>query len=126
RDWYQNVLGVSPVFDEENYVEFRPGGHSGLCLHPADEKSPQTMGGAVAYWRVTNFNQAVSHFEKHGAKIYRGPLDIGNGESICQMLDPVGNVIGFVGPVLAECAFGLRKFSSIRAEILSTSSAALR
>jgi RimJ/RimL family protein N-acetyltransferase/predicted enzyme related to lactoylglutathione lyase len=97
KNWYQKVLGIQPRFTEENYVEFRPGGHCGLCLHPADEKSPLTTGGAVGYWRVINFAEVVAHFEKHGAKVYRGPLDIGNGERICQILDPIGNVIGLVG-----------------------------
>ncbi len=97
RDWYEKVLAIKPVIEMENYFEFRPGGLCGLCLHPADKKSPQTTGGSVGYWRVLNFRDAVAHFEKHGAKVYRGPIDLGNGQSICQMLDPIGNVIGFVG-----------------------------
>lgn len=97
KDWYQTVLGVDPVVDLDNYVEFRPGGHCGLCFHPADVKSPLTTGGSVGYWRVLNFKATVAHFQKHGAKIYRGPLEIGNGDTICQMLDPIGNVIGLVG-----------------------------
>lgn len=97
KDWYQSVLGVDPTIEIENFVEFRPGGHCGLCLHPADTKSPLTTGGSVGYWRVINFKATVEHFQKHGAKIYRGPLEIENGETICQMIDPIGNVIGFVG-----------------------------
>lgn len=97
KAWYRNVLGIEPTIDIENYVEFRPGDSSGLCLHHADDKSPFSTGGSVAYWSVVDFNAAIAHFQKHGAKIYRGPIPIENGKSICQMIDPIGNVIGFVG-----------------------------
>jgi predicted enzyme related to lactoylglutathione lyase len=97
RDWYRNALGIEPTIDMENFAEFRPADSSGLCLHPADAKSPLSTGGSVGYWRVINLRAAIEHFQKHGAKIYRGPLDIGNGQAICQMIDPIGNVIGFVG-----------------------------
>lgn len=98
REWYAKVFEIEPTIEIENFVEFRPGGRSGLCLHPADSKSPANAGGSVGYWRVTNFSQVLKHFEGHGAIIYRWPLDIGNGESICQLLDPTGNIIGIVGP----------------------------
>ena len=35
--------------------------------------------------------------ERAGAKLYRGPLVIGNGEAICQMSDPFGNLLGLIG-----------------------------
>ena len=35
--------------------------------------------------------------ERAGAKLYRGPLGMGNGEAICQMLDSFGNLLGLIG-----------------------------
>ncbi|MBP9707177.1 MAG: GNAT family N-acetyltransferase [Oligoflexales bacterium] len=98
RDWYARLFEVEPYEDLEDYVEFRPnGGVSGLCLHHADTKSPLSSGGSVGYWRVLDFQAAIAHFEKNGAKIYRGPIKIGGGKSICQMMDPIGNVVGLIG-----------------------------
>jgi ribosomal-protein-serine acetyltransferase len=96
KKWYEKVLGLSPVVDIENYAEFRVAG-SGLCLHPADSKSPLSTGGSVGYWRVLDFQKAVDYFKAHGAVVYRGPLDIGNSNFICQVRDPFGNVIGLTG-----------------------------
>lgn len=96
KGWYSKALGVSPWLDIPNYVEFRVG-QSALALAPADEKSPYSKGGQIAYWRVHELDSVISHFTAHGAEVYRGPLDIENGEAICQIQDPFGNVLGFVG-----------------------------
>ena len=96
KDWYTRVLGTPPSIDIENFVEFRLGANA-VCLHPADDKSPLTTGGSVGYWRVTDFKKTFDHFIAHGAELYRGPLDIGDGTYIGQVKDPFGNVIGLTG-----------------------------
>lgn len=96
KAWFEEILGVPPSIENGFFVEFRLGS-SALCLHPADEKSPLTTGGSVGYWRVHELAKAVEHFISHGASLYRGPLDIGNGEAICQMRTPFGNVVGLIG-----------------------------
>jgi histidine triad (HIT) family protein len=97
KAWYAKVLGVKPFIDVEGYTEFRVG-EAGLSVSPADEKSPFSSGGQVSYWKVRSMNEVIQHFTREGATVYRGPLDIENGEAICQLRDPFGNVIGFVGP----------------------------
>ncbi len=97
KKWYAKVFGQSPTVEMDNFVEFRPGGSSALCLHPADEKSPLATGGSVGYWKVVNLAATLRHFTENGATIYRGPLKIPDGTSICQIKDPFGNVIGMVG-----------------------------
>lgn len=97
KDWYKKVLKIEPTMGIENFVEFRLNGNNGLCLHHADAKSPLSTGGSVGYWKVMNFNATIEHFKMHGVKIYRGPLKIENGKTICQILDPIGNVIGLIG-----------------------------
>lgn len=96
KEWYSKALGVSPWLDTENYVEFRTG-QSSLALAPVDEKSPFSKGGQVAYWRVHELESGITHFVSQGAKVYRGPLDIDNGEAICQIEDPFGNIFGLIG-----------------------------
>jgi hypothetical protein len=40
--------------------------------------------------------------EEMGALLYRGPLDRRDGEFMCQMKDPFGNLFGLVGPNLNQ------------------------
>jgi RimJ/RimL family protein N-acetyltransferase/predicted enzyme related to lactoylglutathione lyase len=96
KAWYEKVLATPPSISEEFFVEFRLGAHA-ICLHPADEKSPLTTGGSVGYWRANPFGKTLDHFTSHGAELYRGPLDIGDGTFICQVKDPFGNVLGLTG-----------------------------
>ena len=46
---------------------------------------------------VSSLSAARGAFEGAGATLYRGPLDIGNGQAVCQFADPFGNLIGVVG-----------------------------
>ncbi len=99
KNWYSKLLGVSPLLDTPDYVEFRVG-QCGLAMSLSDEKSPYSTGGQVAYWRVQEIRKAISFFTAHGAIIFRGPLNIGNGEAICQVGDPFGNVVGLIGKTM--------------------------
>ncbi|WP_211173521.1 VOC family protein [Brasilonema bromeliae] len=71
-----------------------------MFFHVADEKMRPGNAGQVAYWRVDDFSQAVDHAQKHGAKLYRGPLTIEENQAICQMWDPFGNLFGMQGLIL--------------------------
>lgn len=96
KTWYQRLLGIAPSIDMPNFAEFKVG-KSALGLHPADEKSPLSTGGQVAYWAVENFDSTLKHFVANGGKVYRGPLEIEDGRFICQIVDPFGNAIGLIG-----------------------------
>ena len=93
---YGRVLGRTPDFDDENFASIRIGS-AALCFHPADAKVTARRAGQVAYWRVSSVSVARRRFEGDGATLYRGPLTIGNGEVICQLADPFGNVFGVIG-----------------------------
>jgi RimJ/RimL family protein N-acetyltransferase/catechol 2,3-dioxygenase-like lactoylglutathione lyase family enzyme len=97
RAWYVKALGVDPIIDLPDYVEFRIG-QAGLALSACDEKSPFSPGGQVAYWRAASLENATRHFFSLGATLYRGPLAVENGEAVCQIRDPFGNVLGLIGP----------------------------
>jgi len=64
----------------------------------ADSQVSSGAAGSVVYWRVAQFETALSHMRGAGATLYRGPLSIENGERMCQVRDPWGNCIGLRGP----------------------------
>ena len=98
RAWYQ------AAFPEAVPVESIPGldavrlGGVQLEFVPADEKVSSGAAGTVAYWQVAEFNAALAALESCGARLHRGPLDIENGQTMCQVRDPWGNCIGITGP----------------------------
>ena len=65
---------------------------------PSDIKVSSGPSGSVVYWRVAQFEEALNHFQSVGAKLYRGPMQIEEGQSMCQLQDPWGNCIGLRGP----------------------------
>ena len=78
--------------------EYLAVGQTRLEFVPSDAKVASGAAGTVVYWRVESFAQALAHFEAIGAQLYRGPLAIEAGESMCQVRDPWGNCIGLRGP----------------------------
>ena len=64
---------------------------------PSDAKVSSGTAGSVVYWRFEDFEKALSHFLSVGAKLYRGPMQIEDGQSMCQLQDPWGNCIGLRG-----------------------------
>lgn len=64
----------------------------------ADDKIPGGKAGTVLYWAVADLIEAVAHFESLGSEVYRGPMPIEDGQGMCQVTDPFGNLIGLRGP----------------------------
>ena len=77
-------------------------GEAFIEIVPADSKVSSGAAGSVVYWRVAQFESALSHFQVVGATLYRGPMSIENGERMCQVRDPWGNCIGLRGPSLGQ------------------------
>jgi predicted enzyme related to lactoylglutathione lyase len=65
---------------------------------PADGKVPSGAAGSVVCWQVPAFESALASLLSLGAVLYRGPLQIEDGLSMCQVQDPWGNCIGIRGP----------------------------
>jgi len=63
----------------------------------ADEKVSSGKSGTVLYWSVDHLTGSLERFYSLGAKLYRGPMDIEDGLSMCQVEDPFGNLIGLRG-----------------------------
>lgn len=99
--WYSRLLSVEPVYLLEDFPVLRVG-NTELCFHMADAKVSSGKSGVVTYWRVADFNQAIARAEEMGGSIHRGPLEIEDGSTICQIADPFGNLFGLVGPETVE------------------------
>lgn len=68
-------------------------------LARSDQKVGSGAAGSVVYWRVPDLSAAIAHFAALGAPVYRGPMQIDHGLSMCQVRDPWGNCIGLRGPM---------------------------
>jgi repressor LexA len=93
RDWYSQVLGFPPYFDQPFYVGFSVGGFE-LGLMPDGERAGQ--GGTVAYWGVPNVVEAVQRLLGFGASAFEDPEDVGEGIKVAAVLDPFGNILGVI------------------------------
>jgi len=68
-----------------------------LELVLADEKVGSGPAGSVVYWRVPSVTEALERLQILGGELYRGPMNIEQGLSMCQVGDPWGNCIGLRG-----------------------------
>ncbi|MGR5307453.1 glyoxalase/bleomycin resistance/dioxygenase family protein [Vibrio mediterranei] len=98
-EWYKKAFPKAvPIYHSEfDFTVLDLGGVS-LEIVQADEKVGAGKNGTVVYWSVGNLTESLSHFEALGATLYRGPLKIEHGLSMCQLEDPFGNLIGLRGP----------------------------
>ncbi|WP_028024048.1 VOC family protein [Enterovibrio calviensis] len=99
--WYQKAFPeATPVYYPES--DFTVLELSGFCLEivQADEKVTAGKKGTVVYWLVECLSDRLAHFEQLGATLYRGPMKIEHGLTMCQLEDPFGNLIGLRGQVI--------------------------
>jgi predicted enzyme related to lactoylglutathione lyase len=96
-EWYAQFFGVEiSLLDYPDAYFFRIGGQD-IWFHLADEKVPAGAAGQVAYWQVDDFGAALAKAQTLGAELYRGPLKRLDGQFMCQVKDPFGNLLGLVG-----------------------------
>jgi predicted enzyme related to lactoylglutathione lyase len=97
--WYERVFPNalrSSIAEEE--FEFLLVGEVRLELVLADQKVSSGPSGSVVYWQFQQFEEALQRFQAAGAKLYRGPMSIKDGQLMCQVQDPWSNCIGLRGP----------------------------
>ena len=95
KPWYVNLLGEEPYFDDKNYCAFNLAGTT-IGIHPNDNKTSSGVAGQVTYWRVSEIQKTIAHFQSHGCHLFRGPIFSIDKAWICQLIDPFGNVWGLV------------------------------
>lgn len=97
-EWYKKAFPEAvPVYHPD--FDFKALDLNGFSLEivQADKKVGAGKSGTVVYWSVDNLRVALAHFEELGACLYRGPMEIEDGLSMCQVGDPFGNLIGLRG-----------------------------
>ena len=94
KEWYTQVLGVKPYFDQPFYVGFNVGGFE-LGLDP--DMSTVTQGSTVvAYWGVKDAEVAYKRVLQLGAKEHNEVQEVGGGIRVASVTDPFGNVFGII------------------------------
>src|SRR5262245_54996930 len=92
KEWYDQVLGQRPYFDQPFYVGYSVGGFE-LGLIP--DGTPGSQGG-VAYWGVPDASAAVQRLEGLGAIVREPVQDVGEGIRVAVVTDPFGNSFGII------------------------------
>jgi predicted enzyme related to lactoylglutathione lyase len=92
KEWYCQVLGQNPYFDEPYYVGFSVGGFE-LGLLPDGEPGGT---GVQVYWGVLNAEAELARLVGLGASVHEPIKDVGGGIKVGAVLDPFGNVFGII------------------------------
>lgn len=95
KNFYAEVVGKPPYFDEPFYVGFNIGGYE-LGLRPAEGTQQPGVGGATAYLDAADVDGTMARVVALGAKIKEAAEDVGGGIRAGSLIDPFGNVIGFI------------------------------
>ena len=92
KEWYRQVLGCDPYFDQPFYVGFSVGGFE-LGLIPDGE--PGTAGVQV-YWGVPDATAELQRLIELGAQVHEPVTDVGEGIKTASVRDPFGNLFGII------------------------------
>lgn len=92
KEWYSQLLGFGPYFDQPYYVGFSVGAFE-LGLVPDGTPSPD---GARVYWGVANAAQELERINSLGAVTQEALHDVGEGIKVASVKDPFGNVFGII------------------------------
>lgn len=92
KQWYEQVLGVKPYFDQPFYVGFSVGGFE-LGLLP--NGTPGTSG-PQPLWGVESASEALQRLLALGATELEPVTDVGEGIKVAAVKDPFGNRLGII------------------------------
>ena len=92
RDWYAQLLGHGPYFEQPFYVGFAVGGFE-LGLVP--DATPGTSG-PQPLWGVANAEQALARLVALGAAVLEPVQDVGGNIRVAAVRDPFGNRFGII------------------------------
>lgn len=94
KNWYVDLTGVQPYFDEPFYVGFDINGCE-LGLDP--DMTGVTPGNtAVSYWAVENVAKSLEKCTAIGAIIISPAQNVGGTIITAVVQDPWGNAIGLI------------------------------
>lgn len=91
RDWFAQMLGVEPYFDQPFYVGFQVGGYE-LALDP--NADPER--GPITYWGVANADTALAALLDGGATPDAEVSEVGDSIRVATVREPGGSVFGII------------------------------
>ncbi len=92
KEWYAQVTGWAPYFDEPFYVGFSVGGFE-LGLIPDGAPSAD---GSQAYWGVPDAAAELERLVGLGATVHEPVRDVGGGIKVGSVIDPFGNLFAVI------------------------------
>jgi predicted enzyme related to lactoylglutathione lyase/uncharacterized protein YndB with AHSA1/START domain len=95
KRFYAQVVGSPPYFDEPFYVGFDVGGYE-LGLRPAEGDHQPGVGGATGFFAADDVDATIARVVSLGARVREAPQDVGGGIRTGSVIDPFGNVLGFI------------------------------
>ncbi len=95
KNWYSQVLGINPYFDQPFYVGYQVGGFE-LGLDPSSENRRPGLGGSTAYWGVDDLAASLAKLEAQGINPLVPLQEVGEGIKVATIQDPFGNEIGLI------------------------------
>ena len=87
-EWYTEVAGKPPYFNQPFYVGFEVGGYE-LGLLPDGD-------GIATYWGTPDIDAEHARLIALGAKPHDAIADVGEGIRVASVIDPFGNVVGII------------------------------
>ena len=94
KNWYKNITGTDPYFDQPFYVGFDINGCE-LGLDP-DVNNIEAGNQSVAYWSVDNIEAVVEKLTENNASVISAIKEVGDGIKVAVLKDPFGNAIGLI------------------------------
>ena len=91
KQWWTDLLGVPPYFDQPYYVGFNVGGYELALMPDADPTD-----GALVYWGVTDVRQSVAIAVAAGATEHTPIAEVGDGIVTATVRTPTGSVFGLI------------------------------
>ena len=92
KQWYRDVLGADPYFDEPFYVGFAVGGFE-LGLTP--DGTPGLTGSQI-FWGVADAGAELARLVSLGGVPHEELKDVGGGIKVASVLDPFGNIFAII------------------------------
>jgi predicted enzyme related to lactoylglutathione lyase len=91
KQWWTDLLGAGPYFDEPFYVGFEVGGYELGLLPDADPAD-----GALVYWGVDDVDAAVADAVALGGTVHVAASEVGDGIVTATVTSPQGLIVGFI------------------------------
>ena len=91
KQWWTDLLGVAPYFDQPFYVGFNVGGYELGLLPNADPAD-----GALVYWGVPDVAQAVDAATAAGSTAHTPIAEVGDGIVTATVRTLDGSILGLI------------------------------